>query len=302
MSWVKCDKCGFSQIPAEKCLRCGMLMAPPKPPPRRSRLSRAALKVVDVKRRWTAAQLGGAAVVGFGVIVFLGVWIVTSRPGPPPSAPAVEPTHTPTILDLAGRWTAEVEKTLPGPPPRPAIKSAYLETNRDGDILAAGILLTDPGRGGAGAGYRMAADGRRRLDDALALLSGARSAPVAVDFIPFPAWVQARQRLWRSLEATNKRREPVRYLLLESIEDDYVVQAGINEIGFLSYVFFSPTYGRARGVDALSRVIHPEPGSSLRGFQNLVWDFSGSADFLKLEVNAAASGPDGLVDRLKLKR
>ena len=42
--------------------------------------------------------------------------------------------------------------------------------------------------------------------------------------------------------------------------------------------------------------------SSLRGFQSLVWDLSGSADFLKLEINATVSGPDGLTDRLKLKR
>jgi hypothetical protein len=301
MSWVKCVQCGFFQIPAEKCLRCGVQLPPPKSP-RVSRLSDGARKVTANKARFTAAQLAAGAAIVFGLIVFLAFWLITSKSRPAPKAHAVQAPPTPAILDLTGRWTAEIEKTLPGPPPRPAIKSAFLETNREGGILAAGVLLTDPGRGGAGAGYRIAPDGRRRLDEAIALLAGVKSAAVPVDFIPFPAWAPTRQRLWRSLEAPNRRKEPIRYLLLESLDDDYVVQAGINETGFLSYVFLSPAYGKARGTDALSVIIHPEPGSSLRGFQNLVWDFSGSADFLRLEIAATVAGPDGLTDRLKLKR
>jgi len=308
MAWVKCVKCGFSQIPAEKCLRCAEPL--PAPKPRVSRMSRGGRKAAPAPGetkppRFTPAQMAAGGVLAFGLLVFLGVWILNSRPSaaPPAAAAPVEPT--PATLDLSGRWTAEVEKTLQGPPPRPAIKSAYMETTKEGQILAAGVLLTDPGRGGAGAGYRMAADGRRRLDEAVAILSNARAGAVPVDFIPFPPWVPARQRVFRSLEspaAAKQRKEPVRYVLLESLEDDYLVQAGINETGFLSYVFASPAYGKSRGVDTLSRAIHPEPGSSLRGFQNLVWDLSGSADFLKLEINATVSGPDGITDRLKLKR
>ena len=301
MSWVKCVQCGFFQIPAEKCLRCGVLL-PASKSPRVSRLSGGARRVTASKPGFTAAQLAAGAAIGFGLIVFLAFWLITSKSRPAPRTHAVEAPPTPAILNLTGRWTAEIEKTLPGPPPRPAIKSAFLETNREGGILAAGVLLTDPGHGGAGAGYRMAPDGRRRLDEAIALLAGVKSAGVPVDFIPFPAWVPARERLWRSLEAPNRSKEPIRYLLLESLEDDYVVQAGISETGFLSYVFLSPAYGQARGTDALSVIIHPEPGSSLRGFQNLVWDFSGSADFLKLEIAATVAGPDGLTDRLELKR
>jgi hypothetical protein len=238
------------------------------------------------------------------LVVLAAFWLISSTSQQALSTPAVQPPPTPPSLDLTGRWTTEIQKTLPGPPPRQASKSAYIETNRQGEILAAGVLLTDPGQGGAGAGYRMALDGRRRLDEALSMLSEAKSAPapVAVDFVPFPAWVPARPRLWRSLESPNKKKEPVRYVLLESLEDDYLIQAGISETGFLSYVFFSPAYAGARGTDALSQTIHPEPGSSLRGFQNLVWDFSGSADFLKLEVQARVSGPDGLSDRLTLRR
>jgi hypothetical protein len=49
-------------------------------------------------------------------------------------------------------------------------------------------------------------------------------------------------------------------------------------------------------------VIHPEPGSSLRGFSNIVWDFSGAADFLSLEVHATVSQPEGVPLRVTLKR
>jgi hypothetical protein len=308
MAWVKCVKCGFSQIPAEKCLRCAEPL--PAPKPRASRVSRGWAKTPSAPgekkpARFTPAQMAAGGVLAFGLLVFAGVWMLNSRPSAAPAAPAAPPPPTPTTLDLSGRWTAEVEKTLQGPPPRPAIKSVSMETTKDGQILAAGVLLTDPGRGGAGAGYRMATDGRRRLDEAVAMLSSAKAAAVPIDFIPFPPWVPGRQRVFRSLESpatARQRKEPVRYVLLESLEDDYLVQAGINETGFLSYVFASPTYGRSRGVDTLSRAIHPEPGSSLRGFQNLVWDLSGSADFLKLEINATVSGPDGITDRLKLKR
>lgn len=299
MGWVKCAKCGFSQIPAQACLRCGEPLPPPKP--RMSRLTGAPRPAERKKGPWPPAQLAVAGLAACLLIVLGAYWMFREKPNEIPAAPVAQAVPTPASLDLTGRWTAEIEKTLPGPPPRPVIKSVYLETSREGEILGAGVLLTDPGRGGAGAGYRIVPDGKRRLDQAVAMLSGVRSAQIPVDFIPFPAWVPARQRLWRSLEAPNRRKgELIRYALLESLEDDYLVQAGINDTGFLSYVFFSPTYSRARGVDALSRVIHPEPGSSLRGFQNLVWDFSGAADFLKLEVNATVAGPDGQPDRFKL--
>src|SRR5262249_33307549 len=193
MAWVKCVSCGFSQIPAEKCLRCGHAL--PAPRQRSVRPSAGASPVVD-KGAWKPAQLAFGAVMAFGLLVFLLSWILNSRPRPVQASATTAAPPPPLVLDLAGRWTAEAEKTLPGPPARPAIKSVYLETAKDGGIQAAGVLLTDPGRGGSGAGYRMAADGRRRLDEALGLLTGVKNAAVPVDFIPFPAWVPARQRLW----------------------------------------------------------------------------------------------------------
>jgi len=125
---------------------------------------------------------------------------------------------------------------------------------------------------------------------------------VPIDFIPYPSWMPPRERVWRAVEGQSRHMADVRYLLLESVEDDYLVQAGFNRTGFLSYAFFSRDYAHNRGLDALSAVIHPDPGSSLRGFRNLVWDLSGAADFLSLEVHATLSGPEGTPDRVTLKR
>jgi hypothetical protein len=146
-------------------------------------------------------------------------------------------------------------------------------------------------------------DGRRRVDEIATLLArDPRGATLPIDFIPYPAWVPKRARVWRALEGQSRVSANIRYLLLESVEDDYLVQAGVNPSGFLSYAFFSPPFASDRGVDSLSGVIHPEPGSSLYRFHNLVWDLSGEADFLSMEVHATLSGPEGMPDRLILKR
>jgi hypothetical protein len=174
------------------------------------------------------------------------------------TAPAATPG-----LSVAGRWQTEFSKTLPGPPPSPAVKNVFIETDSEGAILAAGVLLTDPARGGVGAGHRIVPDGRRRVDEITALLAeNPRGASLPIDLIPYSAWVPTRARVWRA----------------------------------------SPSYASGRGVDSLPGVIHPEPGSSLYRFHNLVWDLSGEADFLSMGVHATLSGPEGMPDRLTLKR
>ncbi len=341
MDWVTCPTCGFTQIPTEKCLRCSRPLAAPEPPaereaiPESPRLPVAAPliplippprqvptprpspvrsarpetpRAIPVTERAPstggapkAAALAAAATLA-AILLFLAL-----RPRaparPPPLSPSPVPAAASARVDLSGRWETEYSKTLAAPS-RPALKQVFLETDSDGAILAAQVLLTDPGRGGAGAGYRLVADGPQRLGRISSLLaSSPAGANLPVDFIPYPAWIPRRERVWRALEGQSRRVLDVRYLLLESIEDDYLVQAGVNQSGFLSYVFFSKPYARNRGVDALSDVIHPNPGSSLRGFQNLVWDLSGAADFLKLEVYGTLSGPEsGRAERITLKR
>jgi len=247
--------------------------------------------------------MAGAAIVLLAALIGMTLWLRRSPARVAPT-PAAAPAPTPSAaLNLAGRWYAQASDTVAASPPRPVLKEAFIETDRDGKILSARVLLTDPGRGGAGAGYWTAPDGPQRVAAAVAALTESPAgAAINTDFLNLAPWVPTRARLWRALEGINRKNPDVRYVLLESIEDDYVVQIGLNQSGFLSYCFFSPAYARSRGVDVLSSVIHPESGSSLADFRNLIWDLSGSTDFLNMQVRATLTGPDGITDRLHLKR
>ena len=334
MDWVTCPTCGFTQIPTEKCLRCSRPLERPEPPEERGVVpnsapaaapvpappaagsapppvpSRGPVKPDRPDTRPAAADpsrgLPRAAIAGAATLVAILLFLALRSRAPAPTSPVSPTPGAPSAsarLDLSGRWATEYPKTLASPA-RPALKQVFLETDADGAILAAEVLLTDPGRGGVGAGYRIASDGPQRLGQISSLLAASPAgASLPIDFIPFPAWIPKRERVWRALEGQSRKVLDVRYLLLESVEDDYLIQAGVNQSGFLSYVFFSTPYARNRGVDALSDIIHPDPGSSLRGFRNLVWDLSGAADFLKLEVYGTLSGPGGGPgERITLKR
>lgn len=256
------------------------------------------------KGRARLLSRGAVGLASAVVLIFLWALFGKGRSDrAPEEALPLRPTPAPWTLDLTGRWQGQVSKLLSGPPPRPALKEVSLETDREGDIYAASVVLTDPGRGGAGAGYRIVPDGGRKLQQILAALSASPvGAALPIDFIAYAPWIPKRDRIWRPLEGHKGQPEEVQYLLLESVEDDYLVQAGVNQTGFLSYAFFSPSYASGRGIDVLSRVIHPGPGSSLGGFENLIWDLSGAADFVNLQVIVTVSGPDGQADKLTLKR
>lgn len=311
MEWMTCKQCGFSQIPSGQCLRCqaplAALVSPPAEgstpqPPARSASSAAPVTARPPEPQRSRLPITIAAAAAALVVLALLFWGLRPRAATESPARPAEPASAVGALDLAGRWHEEVPISL-GNPPRPALKGAFLETNREGEIVAAGVLLTDPGRGGAGGGYRIVQDGGSRLETVQTLISRSpRGATLPMDFVTYPPWVPQRNRVWRVLEGQGARPRQARYLLLESVEDDYLVQVGLNETGFLSYVFFSEPYASDRGIDVLSKVIHPEPGSSLRGFRDLVWDFTGSTNFLTLVVNARVSGPDGIPVRLALKR
>src|SRR5262249_15451414 len=279
VAWTTCPRCGFTQIPWERCLRCERILerqqeaaaraarAPaetvavsPLPPP--------PVQAAPVLSRQRIAVAGGIllllAAAGF-------VW--RSRLARSNEQVEAVPSNGPaqTVLDLAGRWRAHATITLPGSPPRPAVREVFIETDREGQIRAAGVLLTDPRHGGAGAGYRSGADARGLIERFVPALAAERSgAALPVDFVPLPPWIPPRARLWRALEGQPRRGSETRYLLLESVESDYLVQAGINQTGFLSWAFFSPEYAPARGADALSARIHPAPDTSLRGFEGIL--------------------------------
>jgi hypothetical protein len=261
----------------------------------------AAAPLVDLRQLLRAIPrpyLLTLAGLALAVIVAVLLWSRgSSIPADAGGAPTL-PTPEPWSLDLTGRWQARVATTLPGTPPRPALREIFIETDRSGTIIAAGAVLTDPGHGGAGAGYLTVPDGGRRVREiAAALAASPRGAGLSLDFLPLPPWVPRRDRVWRALEGQHPRPEDTTYLLPE-----YLLQAGVNASGFLSYLFLSPEYGARHGVDALSEAIHPGRDSSLRGFRNLVWDLSGAADFVALQVPVTISQPGGAADRLLLKR
>lgn len=310
-AWITCPRCGFSQIPSGQCLRCQAALDTPTEPPAPTATPRPARRPPDpavplpsrpeVSRRPRLPIYAAAAAAGLLLLAAL-YWGFRPRSAQESLAPGLEPPSAAGALDLTGRWQDEIPITL-GNPPRPALKAAFLETDTAGEIMAAGVLLTDPGQGGAGGGYRIVRDARARLESIQALLSGSKGpTALPMEFVPYPPWVPKRDRVWRVLEGRATRPGQARYLLLESVEDDFLVQAGVNETGFLSWVFFSRPYASDRGPDALSRAIHPAQGSALRSFRDLVWDLSGSADFLTLVVNATVTGPDGTRVRLTLKR
>jgi len=281
MAWVTCPHCGFTQIPSARCLKCHKSFDRPpaagtEPPAGAAATAQADLKQLlrSIPRQYLLI-LGGFAVA-----------VVAAVP-----------------LDLTGRWQGRVATTIAASPPRPALREVFIETDRSGTIVAAGAVLTDPGHGGAGAGYLTVPDGGRRVHEiAAALAASPHGAALSLDFIPLAPWVPRRERLWRAVEGQRSRPDETSYLLLESVEPEYLVQAGINASGFLSYLFLSPEYGARHGADALSAVIHPGRDSSLRGFHGLVWDLSGAADFVTLQVPVTVSQPAGAADQILLKR
>ncbi|HTO74871.1 MAG TPA: hypothetical protein VMQ61_02240 [Thermoanaerobaculia bacterium] len=293
MDWVVCPRCHFSQQPADRCRRCGeALRAPdnsaaPAPAPGAAPAPASSGK--------TLSRRAGALVAAAAVILLLLVLRMLRPAESPRAVPgAATPAPAAAVLDLSGRWHGSLSKTVAGNPPRPVLTEIVLETDAGGRFTSGRVTFTDPGRGGAAAGYRMVPDGPRRLAEAsAALAAGPRGAPLALDFLQLPGWVPARDRLWKAFEGASPGGAPASYLLVESLETDYLLQAGINASGFLSWVCFSPDEAPPRGRDEISRVIHPEPGASLSGFQNLIWDLSGAANFVTMQLPVTISGPEG---------
>jgi hypothetical protein len=300
MSWVTCPHCGFTQLPAAECFKC------------HKRLDRRPSRDETVIARPPDPGIGSRAARPYlillgalALLVISGVFLWSTRSPTPVAAPAPDTAVTPAAwaLDLTGRWEGKAATTLAGPPSRPALREVFVETDRSGAIVAAGVTLTDPGRGGAGAGYLSVPDGTKRVHDAAAALAASpHGASVTLDFVPIPPWMPARERTWRAVEGARRTPDETTYLLLEAVEPRDVIQAGLNASGFLSWLYLAGDYADGRGSDMLSRVIHPGPESGLRGFRNIVWDLSGAANFVGLEVPATISQPAGTADRIVLRK
>jgi hypothetical protein len=307
MSWVTCPHCGFTQLPAVECFKCHKrldkrpsrdVVAPAAAPAPATPAARAPGITSKAARPYLILLGALALLVVSGVIVWS-----TRSPTPVAAAPDAAVTPAAWTLDLTGRWEGKVATTLPGTPPRPALREVFVETDRSGAIVSAGAILTDPGHGGAGAGYVTVPDGGRRVKEAAAAIAASpHGAPLSLDFVPLPPWMPARDRTWRAVEGARRTPEETSYLLLEAVEPKDVIQAGLNASGFLSWLYLAGDYAQGRGSDMLSRVIHPEPDTGLRGFRNVVWDLSGAADFVGMQVPATISQPAGTADRVVLRR
>ena len=307
MAWITCAHCGFTQIPSARCLKCHKSLDRPaaaSQPVATEPSSTSPAILLQTLKTVPRAYLMIVGALALLVVVAVMLWGRNSGGAIDAIAPQVAATPEPWSFDLTGRWQATGSTTIAGMPPRPALREVFLETDRAGAIVGAGVLLTDPGHGGAGAGYLTVPDGGRRVHEIAAVLVRApKGAPLDLEFIPFPPWMPRRDRLWRVVEGQRAAAEQTTYVLLEALDADYLIQAGVNASGFLSYLFLSPEYASSgRGTDALSKAIHPGPDSSLRGFRNLVWDLSGAADFVSLQVPATIGQPAGGEDRLVLKR
>src|SRR5262245_4117679 len=199
MAWVTCPHCGFTQLPAAQCLKCHKRLdrapqpaAPAPPAPKETGAS---------SRLPPRPYLLILAALALALITGILVW--SSRNGNPiaETAGLAPATPEPWSLDLTGRWFGKVTTTIPGTPSRPALRETYVETDRSGNIVGAGVILTDPGRGGAGAGFMTVPDGQRRVREiASSLATAPRGAALSLDFIPFAPWVPARQRSYHARE------------------------------------------------------------------------------------------------------
>src|SRR3954463_10468623 len=203
MSWGTRPHCGFTQLPSADCFKCRKRLDRPGPREAEGAPKEPALTSPSI--RPYLILLGALA-----LLVVSGVVVWSTRSPTPVAVTATSSAAAPAswALDLTGRWEAKSATTLAGSPPRPALREVFVETDRSGAIVSAGGTLTDPGRGGAGAGYLTVPDGGRRVRDAAAALAAApRGASLSLEFVPLPAWIPARERTWRSVEGDHRSPE-----------------------------------------------------------------------------------------------
>lgn len=323
MANLTCPKCGLVQPLRDDCLRCGLVFmkwgthqAVPPTPPSAPAAPEAPPPPPSAARLQPAVLLAAAA----GALVLAGLiyWALAAprSGGSSSAAPAAPATPAAATETLAGVWTGLVHRAVAGPPPRETTKSVEIRSDAQGAILGASVVQEDPVSGAAGAGYRLDSGGASDLEALLARIDekGEVSA-FTPGFVRLPAGLAA-PATWHVIEGywdtpprgkrSGKPRKPeeIRYVLLESDADDALFQIGETRGGFQSYVYFTKSFFslKMRDTDQISAIIDPPPGSRLHSFSHLVWDLSGTTEFLKMRIEATVTGPGGGPDALFLTK
>ena len=304
MAWVTCPHCGFTQIPAAQCLKCKKSIerptpaAGPSPRPVPAVLRRPVRPAPRFPRQYLLGPRGARAGRHHGR-PRLGLPHVgaTADLGPAPGDDA----RSPGRLDLTGRWQGKIATTIADSPARPALREIFVETDRRGQR---GRRRRHPDRSGPRRSRRGVSHGPRRRPAG----SGSsrppsrlrpRGAALAIDFIPFAALDAP---AGADLEG---HRGPAPEPAGDHVPAARIARGRLSRPGrrqrdrdsSRTSTSRPPTPPRA-GTDVLSRVIHPGPDSSLRGFRNLVWDLSGAADFVGLQPRGHDLGAGRRGDRI----
>ena len=134
--WVVCPRCHFRQVPAERCRRCGEALGAVSPD---------AVAEADAARALRTRHRKRLAAVAVAAVLIVVTWATFGNRSPETAGPPVTPIPTAGALDLSGRWHAQFSKMIGKTPPRPVLKEIAIESGRDGGILAASVVFTDPG-------------------------------------------------------------------------------------------------------------------------------------------------------------
>jgi hypothetical protein len=318
--WITCPKCGFSQSAGPNCAKCGLVFAKweahqrakrPTAPTREAAPVPSRPEVPAGTRRRTVV-VGAAAA---GILAAILTALVLARGGGPRKkepAPAASPAPAAADLSLAGVWDGRVVRTVAG---RRAIKMVSIESNKDGDVTAASVAYRIPGALAVGAGYRWSVEGAHPLDDVLSRVDDRGRIPgYAPLFLPLPPELGPPARAWYPIEGywkvaphgrragAPKPREEITYVLFESTDGGNLVQFGVTDKGFQSFVYFTQGQYEAASIghDRISAAITPTDQRRLANFERLVWDLSGNTTFSDMRVEASVSAPDGHLDMLTL--
>ncbi len=246
MAWVTCPHCGFTQIPSARCLRSATRASTARRAPgggagagagvsARGRASRRFLRAFPRRYRRDPRRPGRRGRAS-RVLLWSRANAVSIGASPPPPGRDAGALVVRSDRPLAG---PSRRRRFPATPRGPALREVVHRDRPVGRDRRRGRRADRPGtrRRGRGLPSSSPTDPRRVARDRVGRRgSRRRGAALSLDFIPSPAWMPRRDRVWRALEG---QKPPARGDDLPAARvdrADYLVQAGVNASGFLSYL------------------------------------------------------------------